>query len=116
MTVVPTHGCQDDNANDWQRVPRRRRLAPGQHEAAIRRPHLIAAPRPNVSSFARHVALVLCGVQFRATLNLMEYRRIPYTIRAGIERGQWFVAIHPDEGVEVAGNKIIGRREDVLCA
>ena len=33
-------------------------------------------------------------------------------IRAGIERGQWFAAIHPDEGVEVAGNKIIGTRED----
>jgi hypothetical protein len=42
----------------------------------------------------------------------MEYRGIRYAIRAGIERGQWFVAIHPDEGVEVAGNKIIGTRED----
>ena len=43
---------------------------------------------------------------------MMEYRGIRYTIRAGIERGQWFVAIHPDEGVEVAGNKIMGTRED----
>jgi hypothetical protein len=42
----------------------------------------------------------------------MEFRGIRYTIRAGIERGQWFVAIHPDEGVEIAGNKIIGARED----
>jgi hypothetical protein len=43
---------------------------------------------------------------------MMEYRGIRYTIRAGIERGQWFVAIHPDEGVEVAGNKTLGTRED----
>jgi hypothetical protein len=32
-------------------------------------------------------------------------------IRAGIERGQWFVVIHP-EGVEVSSNKIFGSRED----
>src|SRR6516165_5872639 len=43
---------------------------------------------------------------------IMEYREIRYTIRAGIERGRWFVAIHPDAGVEVAGNKIMGTRED----
>ena len=43
---------------------------------------------------------------------MMEYRGIRYTIRAGIERGQWFVAIHPDEGVEVARNKTLGTRED----
>ena len=42
-------------------------------------------------------------------LNLMEYRGIRYTIRAGIERGQWFVVIHP-QGVEV-GKKISGTRE-----
>jgi hypothetical protein len=43
----------------------------------------------------------------------MDYRGIRYTIRAGIERGQWCVVIHPDEGVEVSGkNKIIGTRED----
>jgi hypothetical protein len=41
----------------------------------------------------------------------MEYRGIRYTIRAGIERGQWFVVIHP-EGVEVSANKIFGARED----
>jgi hypothetical protein len=50
--------------------------------------------------------------QFSAKLNLMEYRGIRYTIRAGIERGQWFVVIHPD-GIEVKGNKMIfGKRED----
>ena len=43
---------------------------------------------------------------------MMEYRGIRYTIRAGIERGQWFVVIHPDEGVEMAGNKITGTREN----
>ena len=53
----------------------------------------------------------MCGLQFRAKLNLMEYRGIRYTIRAGIERGQWFVVIHP-EGVEMTGNKIISSRED----
>jgi uncharacterized protein YcgI (DUF1989 family) len=41
----------------------------------------------------------------------MEYRGIRYTIRAGIERGQWFVVIHP-EGAEVSANKIFGARED----
>jgi hypothetical protein len=42
----------------------------------------------------------------------MEYRGIRYTIRAGIERGQWFVVIHP-EAVEVpAKKKIFGTRED----
>jgi hypothetical protein len=41
----------------------------------------------------------------------MEYRGIRYTIRAGIEHGQWFVVIHP-EGVEVSSNKIFGARED----
>ena len=57
--------------------------------------------------------MALCGLQFGAKLNLMEFRGIRYTIRAGIERGQWFVAIHPDEGVEVGGNKLVsGTRED----
>ena len=40
----------------------------------------------------------------------MEYRGIRYTLRAGIERGQWFVAIHPD-GIEVCENKVFGDRE-----
>jgi hypothetical protein len=42
----------------------------------------------------------------------MEYRGIRYTIRAGIERGQWAVVIHPEE-VEVRGKKrVIGGREE----
>ena len=42
----------------------------------------------------------------------MEYRGIRYTIRAGIERGQWFAAIYP-QGVEVGGKKkIFGTRKD----
>jgi hypothetical protein len=44
-------------------------------------------------------------------LSLMEYRGIRYTIRSGIERGQWHVVIHP-KGVEVPANKIFGTRED----
>ena len=49
--------------------------------------------------------------QFSARLNLMDYRGIRYSIRAGIERWQWFVVIHPD-GVEVLSNKIFGSRKD----
>jgi hypothetical protein len=41
----------------------------------------------------------------------MEYRGIRYTIRAGIEHGQWSVVIHP-EGIEVSANKVFGTRED----
>jgi len=41
----------------------------------------------------------------------MEYRRIRYTIRLGVERGQWFVVIHPDE-IESAPIKIFGARQD----
>jgi hypothetical protein len=40
----------------------------------------------------------------------MEYRGIRYTIRAGIERDQWLVAIHPGE-VEMAGKVVNGDRE-----
>ena len=41
----------------------------------------------------------------------MEYRAIRYTIRTGIERGQWIVVIHP-EGIEVPGNKVFGTRDN----
>jgi hypothetical protein len=41
----------------------------------------------------------------------MEYRGIRYTIRSGIERRQYRVAIRPDE-VETPTNKIFGSRED----
>ena len=41
----------------------------------------------------------------------MEYRGIRYTIRAGIERRQYRVVIHPDE-VEVPANKIFLSRKD----
>ena len=41
----------------------------------------------------------------------MEYRGTRYTIRAGIERGQWFVVIHPED-VEVTGKVTFGTRED----
>jgi hypothetical protein len=44
-------------------------------------------------------------------LNRMEYRGIRYTLRTGIERGQWLVAIQT-RGVETAGNKVFGTRED----
>ena len=41
----------------------------------------------------------------------MEYRGIRYTIHAGIERGQYRVAIYPGE-VEVPANTIFLSRED----
>lgn len=41
----------------------------------------------------------------------MKYRGIRYTIRAGIERAQYRVVIHPDE-VEVPAYKIFLSRED----
>jgi hypothetical protein len=41
----------------------------------------------------------------------MDYRGIRYTLRAGIERGQWFVVIYP-EGVETSGTRVLGTRND----
>jgi len=40
----------------------------------------------------------------------MEHRGIRYTVRAGIERDRWTVAIHPGE-VESVPKIVIGRRE-----
>jgi N-acetyl-anhydromuramyl-L-alanine amidase AmpD len=41
----------------------------------------------------------------------MEYRGIRYTLRAGIERGQWVVVVYP-QGVETKANKVFGTREE----
>jgi len=41
----------------------------------------------------------------------MEYRGIRYTIRTGIERGQYRVVIHPD-GVEVPTSRVFGSAKD----
>jgi hypothetical protein len=40
----------------------------------------------------------------------MEYKGVRYTIRTGIERERWSVAIHP-AGVEMPGKVISGRRD-----
>jgi hypothetical protein len=40
----------------------------------------------------------------------MQYKGIRYTVRAGIERDQWIVAIHPGE-VDMSGKVITGDRE-----
>jgi len=48
---------------------------------------------------------------FAGRFNLMEYRGIRYTLRAGIERGQWSVVIYP-QGVETSGVKVLGTRDD----
>jgi hypothetical protein len=39
----------------------------------------------------------------------MEYRGVRYTIRAGIERDSWSVAIYPD-GVESSAHRLYGTR------
>jgi hypothetical protein len=41
----------------------------------------------------------------------MEYRGIRYTLRAGIQRGQWSVVIYP-QGVETKANRVFGTREE----
>jgi hypothetical protein len=41
----------------------------------------------------------------------MEHRGVRYTIRAGIERDLWSVAIHPG-GIESRANRIYGPRKD----
>jgi hypothetical protein len=45
----------------------------------------------------------------------MEYRGIRYTIRSRIERGEWYVAIHPD-GIEGPGKVVAGSRDDAESA
>jgi hypothetical protein len=40
----------------------------------------------------------------------VEYRGIRYTVRAGIERNQWAVSIHPAD-IESPGRIITGPRE-----
>ena len=49
--------------------------------------------------------------QSAALANLMEYQGIRYTIRAGIERGQYRAVIHPDGG-ELPSKTVFGSRED----
>ena len=41
----------------------------------------------------------------------MEHRGVRYTIRAGIERGIWSVAVHPG-GVELAAKLVYGTRKE----
>jgi hypothetical protein len=55
----------------------------------------------------RHALLIFW---FESKLNPVEYKGTRYTIRAGIERDRWSVAIHP-AGVEMKGRVVIGLRE-----
>ena len=41
----------------------------------------------------------------------MEHKGVRYTIRAGIERGMWSVAIHPS-GIESSAKLVYGKRGD----
>jgi hypothetical protein len=52
----------------------------------------------------------LIRASIQRKLSRMEYQGIRYTIRAGIERGQWSVVIYP-QGVETTGVKIFGTRD-----
>jgi hypothetical protein len=44
-------------------------------------------------------------------LHAVEYRGIRYTLRARIERAQWYIAIYP-AGVEMKGRVVFGSREE----
>jgi hypothetical protein len=53
----------------------------------------------------------LACISFSRKINPMEFRGIRYTIRAGIERGQYRACIHPDDD-EMLANTIFFSRED----
>jgi hypothetical protein len=55
--------------------------------------------------------LALNSARFGRTNRSMEHRGVRYTIRAGIERGSWSVAIYPD-GVESVAPRLYGSRTD----
>src|SRR5436190_13951496 len=51
-----------------------------------------------------------CQVSNLSATCRMEHRGIRYTVRTGIERDQWVIAIHPGD-VEMAGKVVNGNRE-----
>jgi hypothetical protein len=53
----------------------------------------------------------LLSFRFVSKLHAVEYRGIRYTLRARIEREQWYVAIYP-AGVEMKGRVVFGSREE----
>jgi hypothetical protein len=74
--------------------------------------HSALASRNSSASFAtlaaiRCLAHLLVWVQTRP----VEYKGTRYTLRAGIERDQWYVSIHP-AGVEMKGKVVTGSRGD----
>src|SRR5260370_42682107 len=66
---------------------------------------MLAAMRRGSSSVTRIAQLLIWVQTYR-----VEYRGTRYTIRAGIEREQWSVTIHP-AGVEMKGKVVSGPRE-----
>jgi hypothetical protein len=66
---------------------------------------MLAAMRRGSSSATRIAQLLIWVQTYR-----VEYRGTRYTIRAGIEREQWSVTIHP-AGVEMKGKVVSGPRE-----
>ncbi len=77
-----------------------RMKAPGNDSAENERKQLAT------STVAGGIAeLPICATD----LKHMQYKGIRYTIRTGIERNQWIVAIHPGD-VEMSGKVITGDR------
>ena len=74
-------------------------------------PHAVSrAPGPASRSGLACGASLLYA-DFGSNYASMEYRDVRYTVRVGIERDQWCVAIHP-HGVEVPVKRISGTREE----
>jgi hypothetical protein len=73
--------------------------------AAIRRASSIE------SIFAAERRPGLACISFSRKINSMEYRGIRYTIRVGIERGQFLACIHPDDDEMPAGQTFLSRRD-----
>jgi hypothetical protein len=58
------------------------------------------------------IALPLQQPAISVHINLMEYRGVRYTIRIGITRGQWQVAIYLPDNELPKEKSVIGTRQD----
>jgi hypothetical protein len=70
---------------------------------------MVYLPSIELSYIPRDFALLI--FRFESKLYPVDYRGIRYTLRARIEREQWYVAIYP-AGVEMKGRVVIGSREE----
>ena len=72
-------------------------------------PRQLAATRKRLNE--RACWLIVIGLGLSARYGPMKHQGVRYTIRAGIERDLWSVAIHPG-GTESRAKLIYGTRED----